>query len=683
MKSKVLVSSILTIVLCFSLIVGSTFALFTSEDKFDISITSGKVNIDATASIVGVYSAKGDATGTLVDENGATYIHEEQANNTFANGGTVAMDGANLVIDRLTPGDKVVLNVAIDNKSNVAIQYRYTIAVTDGELLATGMVVTVDGVAYEGLKSCKSAWIAAESKEAIADKEIAIELPIAAGNFYQDRTVEYAVLVEAVQANGVVTGAAEVELFDLANNTVDGASAINGDFDGNHAVYSFANTDTTKANAGVTTTGGTLKNFSVIGEKMGNKGFRALYITGLTEDLHLENVDLEGTYAMNVNASGNTNSIYAEDCTFNGWTSYGSANEVVFTNCSFGEAEGYANLRPYATTTLEGCDFEEGFTITRDSGDANTFTIALNNCTVDGVAVTADNFAALLGGDLYSVNSLATSTKITVEVDGVAVDWNNRPADATDLAAALTSDAENIYVILDGDMDLAITSLGTITGGSGEYKLGGEDTESIVIDLNGKTLNITTTYWSAIGAKNPNATITIKNGSMISTGNSAGTWNAWDLRFSNCNYVFENVTFEKAVALDNAGKSVTMKNVTIKDTHNVDTYALWITAEGQNVTIDGLTIDMLACTDGRGIKIDDQYVSNASKVTLSIKDATFKTEEKSAILVKSPAGADITLNNVNIADVAADAVNPVWVDGDALAYADLVNVTGGNKINEP
>lgn len=211
MKNRIIVSSILTIVLCFSLIVGSTFALFTSEDEFDISITSGKVNIDATASIVGVYSAKGDAAGALVDENGATYVHEEQADNTFANGGTVAMDGANLVIDRLTPGDKVVLNVAIDNNSNVAIQYRYIIAVTDGELLATGMVVTVDGVAYEGLKSCKSAWITVDPNGAIADEEIAVELPIAAGNFYQDRSVQYTVLVEAVQGNGVVNGVAEVE----------------------------------------------------------------------------------------------------------------------------------------------------------------------------------------------------------------------------------------------------------------------------------------------------------------------------------------------------------------------------------------------------------------------------------------------------------------------------------------
>lgn len=256
-------------------------------------------------------------------------------------------------------------------------------------------------------------------------------------------------------------------------------------------------------------------------------------------------------------------------------------------------------------------------------------------------------------------------------------------ATADELAAMLTSDDDNIQVILTEDVDVSITSLGNQTPSSGEYKLGGEDTENITIDLNGHTLNITTTYWSAIGAKNPDATITIKNGSMISTGNSAGTWNAWDLRFSNCNWNFENVDFLKAVALDNAGKTTNMTNVTITDTHNDDTYALWITTEGQIVNIDGLIIDMLDATDGRGIKIDDQYVDSSSKVTLNVSNATIKTEEKSAVLVKSPAGADITLNNVDISGVAADATNAVWVDEDAAEHAALVTVSGGAAIVEP
>lgn len=254
--------------------------------------------------------------------------------------------------------------------------------------------------------------------------------------------------------------------------------------------------------------------------------------------------------------------------------------------------------------------------------------------------------------------------------------------DAQTLAAALTANEEVILVVLGADVDLPISSLGSQTAGSGEYKLGGTDTKNITIDLNNKKLNITTTYWSAIGANNPDATITIKNGTMTSTGNSAGTWNAWDLRFSNCNYVFENVDFEKAVALDNAGKSTLMKGVTIKDTHNTDTYGLWITAEGQTVTLEDCDINMTPATDGRGIKIDEQYVDDATKakVTLNVSNTTFKTEEKSAVLVKSAAGAEINWNESNdISEVTADKVFAVWVDADAKDYADNVVVNGALK----
>jgi hypothetical protein len=155
-----------------------------------------------------------------------------------------------------------------------------------------------------------------------------------------------------------------------------------------------------------------------------------------------------------------------------------------------------------------------------------------------------------------------------------------------------------------------------------------------------------------------------------------GTWNSYDLTFSNCNYAIEDVVFEKAIAFDNAGKSVSLKDVTIKETH--DYYAMWITATGQNVTIDGLTVE----SAGRGIKIDEQYVGTPAKVTLNIANSTFKTAKKAAILVKSAVGAEINVSNVNIANVAADTTNVVWVDADSAAYFDLVTVNGATKKQE-
>ena len=247
---------------------------------------------------------------------------------------------------------------------------------------------------------------------------------------------------------------------------------------------------------------------------------------------------------------------------------------------------------------------------------------------------------------------------------------------AEELAAALTATDENIHVILQNDIDLPIASLGDITAGSGEYKLGGEKTKTITIDLNGHNLNVTTTYWSNLGAKNDDALFTIKNGTMTSS-QATGTWNSYDVTFSNCNYVIENVVFEKAIAFDNTGKSVSLKDVTINETH--DYYAMWITANGQNVTIDGLKINSAV---GRGIKIDEQYVKAPKKVTLNINNATFKTEKKAAIVVKSVAGAEINASYLYIDEVTEDNYFAVWVDEDAATYADNVVVNGAFKAVE-
>ena len=320
--------------------------------------------------------------------------------------------------------------------------------------------------------------------------------------------------------------------------------------------------------------------------------------------------------------------------------------------------------------------------VTDNSGQEPIPTIVFNT----NIPVQRNHLTTIYGPVLTDANNISVEIKDAFDEPENFI--TGPIEDAKTLARVLTLNEKHINATLGCDIDLPISSLGQITGGSGEYKLGGEKTETINIDLNGHKLNITTTYWSNLGAKNENAIFTIKNGTMTSS-QATGTWNSYDLSFSNCNYVFEDVVFDKAIALCNVGeavtraeatiarKSVTMKNVTINETH--DYYAMWITAEGQTVNIEGLTINSL----GRGIKIDEQYLddSEVAKVTLNINGADFNTKKKAAIMVKSVAGADITLSNVDIAD-AYDKANAVWVDEDAKDYADLVTVTGGSKAVE-
>ena len=76
MKKKVLLSSIVTIALCLTLIAGTTFALFTDNIVMNIAVTSGKVDLTANLDNLNLYSVKASATGNIVDEFGGKYVFD-------------------------------------------------------------------------------------------------------------------------------------------------------------------------------------------------------------------------------------------------------------------------------------------------------------------------------------------------------------------------------------------------------------------------------------------------------------------------------------------------------------------------------------------------------------------------------------------------------------------------------
>ena len=113
MKAKIFLSSILTIALCLSLIVGSTFALFDVEKTVNIAVTAGKLDIEAN-----IPQSDVNASGMLCyDENNPTE-NAKVENNV-------------LVINKFVPGDVVVFDIEVANKSNIPIKYMVTTAVSD------------------------------------------------------------------------------------------------------------------------------------------------------------------------------------------------------------------------------------------------------------------------------------------------------------------------------------------------------------------------------------------------------------------------------------------------------------------------------------------------------------------------------------------------------------------------
>ena len=210
----------MSIVLCVSLIAGATFAIFTSESKVNIAVTSGKVDVVAT---IAEESIETKQLGTEFAE-GAT--------NTFA--GSVALTAkGGIEIKNFVPGDGVKFNINVVNNSNVNIKYRVVVSDAKGSDLADALEITVNGVTYTGVEQGDYQELEANKNE-IKPIPVEIVLPESAGNEWQDKTVELDVTLEAVQGNMDTTQQplpsftedAEYELTGIKANGVDGVLSV-------------------------------------------------------------------------------------------------------------------------------------------------------------------------------------------------------------------------------------------------------------------------------------------------------------------------------------------------------------------------------------------------------------------------------------------------------------------------
>ena len=337
--------------------------------------------------------------------------------------------------------------------------------------------------------------------------------------------------------------------------------------------------------------------------------------------------------------------------------------------------------------TATGCTFKGGVNgIELWIKGTYSASLDLVDCDVTGSVYAHDEFNS---ADITNSGTLSlTVDKTTTGVDDITLTINH--ADEIQVNGVLADEIENSKVKLNGTY-YATFADAVAAIGSGAVKIelladatlditawdslaiGGDATETITINGNGKTLtfNKKNSDWNHITTKN-DAKLILNDMKITDSGYNNGPWNRYDLVFA-CDVELNNVTSDKALAFK---ADATLNDVTINESG--DNYAIWIQPNGQTVAIDGLTVT----SAGRGIKIDNQYVDAPAKVTLTVEDATFTTAKKAAILVKTPAGADITLSNVDISGVVADSVNPVWNDEDTADYLSLITVTGGTITQE-
>lgn len=182
-KSRVLISSVLTIALCLSLISGATFALFTDTSETNVAVTSGKVNVVATIENV---------------QLGSTQL------NNVPETSYEVVNGNELVLTGMVPGDYLTFQLYVQNNSDITVLYRTLLKVASDNGLWQGLEVEVNDQSYLG-QTKVSNWtsLAPETHPDVVN--VKISLPSDAGNAYQGKTCSISYTVEAVQGNAYMT----------------------------------------------------------------------------------------------------------------------------------------------------------------------------------------------------------------------------------------------------------------------------------------------------------------------------------------------------------------------------------------------------------------------------------------------------------------------------------------------
>ncbi|MBQ5772990.1 MAG: right-handed parallel beta-helix repeat-containing protein, partial [Clostridia bacterium] len=464
MKKRILLSSFLVIALCSSLIAGSTFALFTDSTEANVAVTAGKVDVEATLSGLRTYSM-GEETAVA---------------GSFANGGTAEFTTEKaLVLDKVTPGDKVTFNVMIENNSNVSSSYRIKMTVLGG--LAGGLVGRA-GEGYANTIPYTTTWADLPIGEEIT-LPVSIELPKEAGNEYQDKSATVVITVEAVQGNA--EGVAWIG--DTYYESLEDAMAVAQDGDvirlgyGDYALPDLQNRSLT---------------FRGYGDGTVIDCTRAQNMSGTT--LHFEEVAIKG---INQNYIGyqhaaevtytdctvyNRITLYADSVAFRGctfmlsgdyiWT-YGS-DTVLFEDCDFIGANGKAILiyqesdTEVCNVTVEGCRFTAYAKAYTSSGEWTAAieidsSLAPASVTVNN-SVVNEQYSALVR--LKKGDSLSTP----ITVDGSAILFID---DNAGLKNAITDAASGSEILLpSGNFSLPTMASkdGVTIIGTGDTVIGGD-----------------------------------------------------------------------------------------------------------------------------------------------------------------------------------------------------------------
>lgn len=414
---RALLSSVLALILCFAMLLGSTWAWFTDTATTNVNtIKSGTLDVmlvddesgaDLKDTLIDFYNGKGSKD--LLWEPGVSFATKGFK---VVNNGTLA-----LTFEIVVSGANVNLGLSKANLLNV-IEFKIVNAENFAKFNDPANYGWDDIEEADFTANVKGVTLVTPNGGASPVYYIIAHMDEAAGNEYQNCTLDgVAVTVYANQAtyeedshgngydedaikasdetiNTLVNVLAQdgVQEAKLNDNAVAGSYIeLNGKtLDGNGKTITAIgdmmsngkNTDPV-----ILATSGVVKNLTIdgAGRGVGTRG-------ALEGDLTIDNYKANGgSYALHV-GSGASHNLTVKNSQLYGWTSFGTGfNSVTFENTKFAESTtGYNNIRAYNNVTFKNCDFTNTII---SQGDNSNITITLVNCTYNGVAITADMIA--------------------------------------------------------------------------------------------------------------------------------------------------------------------------------------------------------------------------------------------------------------------------------------------------
>ena len=433
-------TSLISLVLCVSLFLGTSYAWFTSEvTQTGNEIHVGSLEVGLSKRVNGQWvSMKGEGAPKLFDENtiwspGYTKVETIQIKNSgnldfkyVMSFGGVTLTGAKShvsveeaadlfhvwvyedevkpehyanynqwtpvgTIRQIMAGTPLVTANLKDDNGETSHTYTIAVHMSEGansDLMGATLAMNVKLIAYQ--KVAGSGFVTpvgsvAEIREgAVASKNIILTKDL------DIRTADDGIVMKG----GVLDG---------ANYKINytGPMAKTVDENGKENTY---------YPAVVTTNGGVISNLMITAANG-----RALYVDQLTSDLTVSNCTLSGAYSFNMSdraADERTHVIRFTGCDLTGWTSFANtATRVDFVGCTFDLV-----LKPFGNTVLTSCTFSGDKDQSRGL-DVSALevgqTITLVNCTYQGEKIENATVTRLEDGRI----SISGTTKLVPNSD--------------------------------------------------------------------------------------------------------------------------------------------------------------------------------------------------------------------------------------------------------------------------